>query len=443
MTRWWQSGRAVLAVSAVLLVSLGAPPGSRAEDDPARPPALERAFPNLRDQMKDLPAFLRDTDVTVYLRTYYFGRENPDGSENEALAFGGWLAYRSGWLLDTFQIGGTYYGSAPLYGPDDRDGTTLLKPGQEGYGVLGEAFAALRYKDYALLKGYRQEVVQGYINREDNRMTPNTFEGITLGGKLGPVDYLGGYLWKMKARNSDAFRSMSEEAGAKGTDNGVFLFGVKLAPLPGLKIDVSEQYGFNTFNTVFAQVDYTHALAEELKLILGGQFTDQRAVGDKLLTNASSRDWDTYNVSLKGGLGYRGLTVTVAGSVTGSGHTVQAPWGSFPGYLSIIQEDFQRAREKAVLVGAAYDFKALVTGLSAFTNIAWGWDAIDPKTRAKAPDQTEYDVTIDYRPTRGYLLFPITRNLWFRLRGAVLDREGAGQLGYQVRFIVNWDIPLL
>ena len=115
--------------------------------------------------MKDLPAFLRDTELKIHFRSYYFNRENPDGTENEAWAFGGWLAYRSGWLLDTLAIGATFYGSAPLYAPDDRDGTTLLKPGQEGYCVLGEAFAALRYKDYAVAKGYRQEVAQGYINR--------------------------------------------------------------------------------------------------------------------------------------------------------------------------------------------------------------------------------------------------------------------------------------
>jgi hypothetical protein len=181
---------------------------------------MERLFPSLKEDMKDLPAFLRDTDVSLYLRSYYLGRENPDGTENEAWAFGGWAAYRSGWLFDVFQIGATVYGSAPLYAPDDKDGTTLLKSGQEGYGVLGEAFAALRYKDYAVAKGYRKEVTQGYINREDNRMTPNTFEGLTLGGKLGPVDYLAGYLWKMKARNSDDFVFMSEQAGAADSEDG-------------------------------------------------------------------------------------------------------------------------------------------------------------------------------------------------------------------------------
>jgi hypothetical protein len=415
-----------------------------AEDAPEPPPGppLVRLFAPLKEEMKSLPPFFRDTDLKIQFRSYYLNRESPSGTENEAWAFGGWLSYRSGWLFDVFGVGATFYGSAPLYAPEDRDGTTLLKTGQEGYYVLGEAYAALRYQDYALLKGYRQEVTQGYINREDNRMTPNTFEGVTLGGKLGPVDYLGGYLWKMKARNADKFLFMSEQAGATGSEDGVALFGVKLKPIPGLQLDLSEQYGINTFNTVFIQADYTHPLAEDLKLIFGGQFTDQRAVGDKLLTNASSQDWDTYNVSAKAAVAYRELTVTVGGSVTGDGNTIQAPWGSFPGYLSLIQEDFQRAREKAVLVGVAYDFSKVVSpGLSAFFNVAWGWDAIDPKTRAKAPDQTEYDLTVDYRPN--WLRPAFLQGMWLRVRGVILDQEGAGQLGGQVRIILNWERDLL
>jgi hypothetical protein len=415
-----------------------------AEDDPPPPPSppLIELFAPLREVIKDLPPFIRDTDLKIHFRSYYFNRENPNGSENEAWAFGGWLAYRSGWLLDTFGIGATFYGSAPLYAPDDRDGTTLLKPGQEGYYVVGEAYAALRYQDYVLAKGYRQEVTQGYINREDNRMTPNTFEGLTLGGKVGPVEYLGGYLWKMKARNSDDFRFMSEEAGASGSDDGVAMFGVKVAPLPGLLLELNEQYGFNTFNTIWAKAEYTHLLAQDLKLILGGQFTDQRAVGDKLLTNASVQDWDTYNVSLKAGVAFRELTFGVGGQVTGDGNTVQAPWGSYPGYLSLIQEDFNRANEKAVGIGAAYDFSKLLTpGLSAFSYIVWGWDAIDPKTRAAAPDKTEYDLTVDYRPP--WLRPGFLQGMWLRVRGAIVDEQGADQLGWQVRIILNWERDLL
>jgi hypothetical protein len=415
-----------------------------AEDDPSPPPAppLERLFAPLDDAIKTWPPFFRDTDLKIHFRSYYFNRENPNGSQNEAWAFGGWLAYRSGWLLDTFGIGATFYGSAPLYAPDDRDGTTLLKPGQEGYYVLGEAFAALRYKEYVLAKGYRQEVTQGYINREDNRMTPNTFEGLTLGGKVGSVEYLGGYLWKMKARNSDDFRYMSEEAGAAGSDDGVAMFGVRVAPVKGLLLELNEQYGINTFNTVWALAEYTHPLADDLKLFFGGQFTDQRAVGDQLLTNAAVQDWDTQNVSLKTAVTWRDLTVSLAGQITADGNTVQAPWGSYPGYLSMIQEDFQRADEKAVGIGVAYDFSKLLTpGLSAFAWAVWGWDAIDPKTRAAAPDKTEYDLTVDYRVPWKQPAF--LQGMWLRVRGAVVDEEGRDQLGYQVRIILNWERDLL
>jgi len=121
----------------------------------------------------------------------------------------------AGVLLDTFAIGATLYGSAPLHAPDGRDGTLLLEPGQKGYYVPGEAWGALRYRDYALLTGHRQRVEQPYINSYDSRMTPNTFEGITLGGKLGVAQYLAGYLWNIKPRNSDTFVSMAAVAGVK------------------------------------------------------------------------------------------------------------------------------------------------------------------------------------------------------------------------------------
>jgi hypothetical protein len=84
------------------------------EDDPPPPqpiPPLPRLFAPLKEAIKDLPPFFRDTDLKIHFRSYYLNRENPNGSENEAWAFGGWVAYRSGWLLDTFGIGATFYGA--------------------------------------------------------------------------------------------------------------------------------------------------------------------------------------------------------------------------------------------------------------------------------------------------------------------------------------------
>ena len=438
----WRVASTLVLASLVGVVSWCGPVS--ADDAPPPPPAppLERLFAPLKEQMATLPPFLRDTDLRAHFRSFYFNREKPDDSNNEAWTFGGWISYQSGLLFDTFSMGATLYGSASLYAPEDKDGTLLLKPGQEGYYVPGEAWGALRYEDYAVLKGYRQLVEQTYINPQDNRMTPHTFEGVTLGGKVGFVQYFGGFLWDIKPRNSDEFISMSEQAGATGSDDGVGLAGVRLTPVKDLRIDVSNQYGVNTFNTIYGEVDYLRPLNENWKLRLGAQITDQRAVGDALLTSAEKRYWSTQQGGARVQAIYRELTLTGAFSITGSGNTIQSPWGTFPGYISLMDQDFNRASEKVVLFGLAYDFSKVVTpGLSAFTNLAWGWDAINPKSRADAPNQAEYDLTVDYRPP--WLRPSFLKGLWFRVRSALLDQEDAKTLGYQFRLTVNWERDLL
>ena len=442
-----RSRRIILAVSFAAVLSLAIwgwclGPAS-AEDAPPPPlaPFLERMIPGLKDEREQLPPFLRDADLTLHLRTYYFNRTNPNESVNEALAFGGWLGIKSGWLFDTFAMGATLYGSAPLYAPDDRDGTTLLKPGQNGYYVPGEAWGALRYKDYALLTGYRQMVDQTYVNPADNRMTPNTFQGVTLGGKFDWVKYMVGYLWEIKPRNSDEFISMAEQAGAANSDGGVGLAGVQLTPLKGLKFDLSNQYGVDTFNTIYGAVDYLVPLSDSWKSRLGAQFTDQRAVGDALVRNAQDRYWATQHGGIQVQLMYQALTLTTAFSITGAGNKIQTPWGSFIGYLSMIDQDFNRANEKAWLIGAAYDFsKVLTDGLSAYMKFAWGTDAIDPVTRRDAPNQAEYDFNVDYRPP--WIEPTPLRGIWFRARAAVLDQQNGKTTGYQFRLILNWERDL-
>jgi hypothetical protein len=209
-----------------------------------------------------------------------------------------------------------------------------------------------------------------------------------------------------------------------------------------LRIDATEQYGVNTFNTLFLEGDYLMALNQDWKLRFGAQFTDQRAVGDELVANAAEKSWSTQNGAVRVQALYRELALTTGFSITGSGNTIQSPWGSFPGYLSLIDQDFDRANEKAVLVGAAYDFSKLVLpGLSAYFNFAWGWDAINPSTRADAPNQAEYDLTVDYRPAFKTPAF--LQGMWLRVRGAILDQEDASQLGWQVRIILNWERDLL
>jgi hypothetical protein len=409
---------------------------------PLLAPAPEQPSLGLKAGIAPLALFLRDATLTLHLRTFYYDGTKNKGIENEAWTGGGWLGYRSGWLLDTFGIGATIYGSAPFYAPADKDGTFLLKPGQKGYVALGEAYGALRYQDSVLLKGYRQLVDQGYINPSDIRMTPYTFEGVTLGGKMGVIQYLAGYLWKIKPRNADRFISMAEQAGAKGSNGGVGLIGVQLTPAPGLRIDVSNQYGIDTFNTTYAKMDYRYRLNGDWAIGLGTEFTDQRAVGAALVANAAAKKWSTQVGGARVQLIYRDLTLTGAFSITGSGNTIQNPWGTYPGYLALIDapasENFARANEKAWLIGAVYDFSRLVApGLTGTFNFVWGTGAIDPQTRVGEPDQKEYNCKIEYRPP--WLAPTILRGLWLTVRSSLYDQEGTGRLGRQIHVILNWE----
>src|SRR5437899_9368718 len=137
----------------LLIASVGWCTFASADDAPPPPPGprLERLFAPLKQDLASFPPFLRDTNLSTHYRIYYLNQARPNDTQSEALATGGWISYQSGWLLDTFSLGASLYGSAPLYAPADRDGTLLLKTGQKGYFVPGEAWGALRYGDYALL----------------------------------------------------------------------------------------------------------------------------------------------------------------------------------------------------------------------------------------------------------------------------------------------------
>jgi len=100
---------------------------------------LLRRIPGVAEEMDKLPPFLRDTSLNVHFRTFYFDRLNSNDTTNEAWAFGGWLAYKSGWLADTFAVGAVGYTSQPLYAPNDTPGTNQLHPPQDYLHMMGKA----------------------------------------------------------------------------------------------------------------------------------------------------------------------------------------------------------------------------------------------------------------------------------------------------------------
>lgn len=401
------------------------------------PPLLRRVVPGLADGMAPLTPFLRDTALSLRLRTFYFNRLNPDGTENEAWAFGGWLAYQSGWLLDTFAIGTVGYTALPLYAPDGKPGTLLLQPPDDSIFVLGQVYGQLRYKEYALLTGGRLLVDDGYVNPNDSRMVPNTFEGATLTGQIGPVGYNVAYLTAMKPRQEEDFQNMAEIAGVQDRNRGLVLTRLAAEPLPGLSLYAANYLVPDVFNTAYGNADYRHALADDLAFRIGIQYTDQRSTGDEFLD-----DFQTWNFGLRADLLWRGLTMGAAFGVTGDDARLRTPYGAWPGYLAFMETDFNRADEKAWGVGIRYDFNTGTllpslqrSGLVVFMRYAEGYDAVDPATNRGLPTNREGNFDVIWN-------LPWVQGLQFRFRTAYTDR-GVGRVQQAYRIIVNYDLPLL
>ena len=392
-------------------------------------------------------AALRDTQFAVNLRTFYLNRDKFDDAASEALAVGGWAGFKTGYFLDAISLGLTGYTSQHLHGDEDKDGTLLLAPGQEGYSALGELYADIRIADDLKLFVGRKEYDTPFINRNDVRMTPNTFEAITLQGKLklgafasehnaagggktaagpgkapadgaaAPVDrrdtlkYGIGYFDAIKERNSDDFISMGEDAGAQ-VDRGVFVAGANYQ-----KGDFSfggiDYYSPDLINIGYLEAKWAIPGGADWNPRFAAQFIDQRSVGDELLQGEA---FSGQQFGLKAELPAGRALFTAGYTQTTGGTNMQNPWSGYPGYSSVQVEDFNREGEGAFLLRAGYDFDFL-PGLSAY---ALGVLGSSPDREGQYA-KNEYDFNLQWAPPQGFL-----QGLSLRLRYAVVEQDGGG-----------------
>jgi hypothetical protein len=402
---------------------------------------VPRFFPWLKEQLKDTTPFLRDTKLDLNIRSYYFYRANYDNAVNEAWALGGALSYRSGWFLDHFGVGGVLYTSWPLYAPDDRDGTLLLRPVQNSYTVVGQLFGRIKLVEDNYINIYRYEYNTPYINKNDSRMTPNTFEGYTFTGAYGGKDgapgftYGGGYITKIKERNSDRFVWMSQDAGAE-VKRGVYLGGGKVS-YKGFTFGAIDYYSDDIINIFYAESTYKFSLTDKLGLFLTAQFTDQRSVGSDLLKGYAFK---TNQFGFKAEASYGGGILSLAYTTDSKGADLQSPWSGYPGYTSVQVKDFNRAGENAFIAKASYDFTRLgLEGVTAYALFVHGWGRKDPSTGESVTNENEFNADIQWRPAWKFL-----KGLWFRVRYAnVHQYQDDKNTINDFRVIVNYDFSLL
>src|SRR6266496_6459945 len=230
----------------------------------------------------------------VHARTYYWNSRSTNGDPSEAWALGGWAGFKIRGFDEMLELGVVGYTSQKLYGPSDKGGSQLLGPDQAPINVLGQAFGSLRYAGQTFT-GYRQTIDQPWVNPDDSKMIPNLSEGYLLSGKAAGVDYIGGYVSKVKTRGSNTFQWMSSAAGSSGGQRGMIMFGARVPFTEYAEIRIAEQYLTDTYNTAYVDGELPIANGAAGALRLGGQYANQQSVG-----SAGLGTFDTWMYGITG-----------------------------------------------------------------------------------------------------------------------------------------------
>jgi len=298
--------------------------------------------------------------------------------------------FRSGQWKDFFRVHTEVFTSQKLYGDVDRDGAQLLREKQKELTVLGTAYAQFDYKKTRMRLG-RQDFSLPYVNRNYSRMIPNTFEAVAVTSKRGKFEGIGGYVDKIKKRDSGSFVSMSKAAGVTGdSDEGMAMAGVQFRANDNLDLGILNFYTFNVFNIFYSEINYTKPLKDKNAFKLSAQFTDERSVGDELL---SSSPFQTQVLSVEGRYGFKDAILRAAYSATSERGTITSPYGGYPGYISLMKSDFNRAGEQAWMVGLTYNFSRIgLDGLSMNTKYASGYNAETRADGSLRGDEQEFEM---------------------------------------------------
>jgi hypothetical protein len=344
--------------------------------------------------------FLRDSIVSLEPRFYYRYVDNGQGA-HEAFAGGGGMILTSGWWREALQLGIGGYTTQPLAKGDDPGGTGLLRPQGDGIVVLAQAWAKLRLEPVTATL-FRQEMELPFINGDDTRMIPNTFEAYRLDIKPSDIFRFGfAYVAREKSKASAEFRPMSEVAGLPGVDRGTSVAGFLLGATDTVYIGGVNELTWDLLNIAYVEAGKTWRFSDDLELRGELQFIDQRSVGDELLGNFEVQ---LYGTSLTAS--YRSAVLSMSfTSTTANGLKILRQFGGVPAFNSLMISDFAGANEDSFRVGISYNFERIgLAGLTAFANYAHG------ELHGKK-DEDEIDVTTDYRIDHGPL-----KNFWLRLR---------------------------
>ena len=321
--------------------------------------------------------------------------------KQEGAGFGGWLYGNTGELANFLSFAGTFNFTIPLYNPKEYPYNYILKdPNQQGYAVVAEANARMRYQDNVLVLGYQSinyawylpdvyrfynKLDQAMIGRRDVRaMQPITYLAATFGGKVmaDTLRYWAGYVWDMKQINDNRFRNLyqgayqttcwpesSPSCSKQGDSNGMAYVGIQWKPNNESMYQASYYNVQNLLNMAYADGDWVFRVAERRYFRLGAQWMYQSSSGDSLTTGSAGKPGYSFSTNY-GGLYFEGrptdwLIPYGSLGLNASGGAIQAPYSIGPSYQVQRIGENSKAGERTWIVGTILDFGSVgLNGLS-------------------------------------------------------------------------------
>ena len=389
-----------------------------------------------RRSRRNMGVWLLESVLTAQLRTYLRDVDRVNGENAGATAVGGWIRFRSGRWHENFAFRAGLYLSMRVHADAASTGPSqILAPDQGNLVSLGVLNVEAYWGNNIFTVG-AQDLNLPLVGKSDSRMIPRTFLSATGQGPIGGGwSWIGGYISRMKERDADRFVPMSRIADSSlSNSRGMVAAGVRR-----IGADRSFTAGFFNYyvpdihNLAYGEVTWVTNRGRGFQVTLDAQGTDQRTVGAGLLAGSP---YDTRFFAGRVSASYRFVVASLAASVVSHGGAIDDSYGQFPGYTSLMSNDFGRSGETAWIAGASYQMHRVADGLSVFTGYGRGTGGFDPAS-SSVLTRDMVEVTFDYRPPAGGL-----KGFWFRLRAMRLWQHGPAPNAHDLRIIGYYDIPI-
>ena len=377
-----------------------------------------------------------DLQVRGYFidRTFYETFRYPE-TENEAVAAGGGLAYRTA-TWHGARLGLTFYTSQKIWAPPDKGGTGLLQDGKS-YSVLGETY--LQWEGGATrVTLFRQKLDTPLLGSRDLRIVPYTWQAYTVENRsVRGMTVLASWVTHAKDWTSTSFVRIGPWIGAPEIDAPTGLLG--LVWENPAKSFTAQAWGYGTQDvvaTAYLQVDGRVPLGNDVSLTLSGQGISQKEIGKAVYPGVQSGIEGLFAAAA-----WKGSEVRLAANVSSRDGDFLNVFGLYPGYTSIMEEDNNLAGERSWLLGLTLDLGAHgVPGLSFILNRTKAW-IHEPRPGMSALDQKELNAELRYRfpaPVKGLLVRLRYANVESALdQGTIYGRDFD-----DYRAILQYDLPL-